>query len=229
MKRLVPLLILIVIIVAAVVFTLRVRLRSPSPASNPTPQEAPIAPDLDSIPPDSVFLGELLEYREKTAADFRGDASPLDETDRLAFRGLSYFPADPAYCLRVPLEPDPGRGTITLMDTKGRERVFERMGRLRFDMDGRPQQLTLFREPTLHYYFLPFRDATTGHETYEVGRYVEPVDVGEGRVFLIDFNRAYNPYCAYSHRWSCPIPPPENQLTVPIRAGEMSYRAPATG
>ena len=70
---------------------------------------------------------------------------------------------------------------------------------------------------------MPFRDATSGAETYGAGRYLEARGLGRAGA-LLDFNYAYNPYCAYSQEWRCPIPPIENHLTVPIRAGEMRYR-----
>jgi uncharacterized protein (DUF1684 family) len=72
--------------------------------------------------------------------------------------------------------------------------------------------------------FLPLRDATSGDETYGAGRYLEPLMLDDGRV-LVDFNYLYNPYCAYNDAWSCPLPPRENWLTVPIRAGEKAFAA----
>jgi uncharacterized protein (DUF1684 family) len=90
-------------------------------------------------------------------------------------------------------------------------------------VDGRPTRITLFTSPEMHELFLPFRDATSGRETYGAGRYLEvdPPDA-DGRV-VVDFNLAYNPYCAYNPDWSCPIPPGENWLDVPIRAGERTF------
>ena len=73
-----------------------------------------------------------------------------------------------------------------------------------------------------HGYFLPFADALAGTETYGAGRYLDPEAIGDGR-FLLDFNLAYNPYCAYNEQWSCPITPRDNRLAVPIRAGERLF------
>jgi uncharacterized protein (DUF1684 family) len=86
-------------------------------------------------------------------------------------------------------------------------------------IDNTPTTLTVFKDTTRGHFFLPFRDATAGKETYAVGRYLEPRALPDGRL-SIDFNQAYNPYCAYNEGWSCPIPPMENRVPVEIRAGE---------
>ena len=102
---------------------------------------------------------------------------------------------------------------------------------LSFMLDGKPQQLTLYRSLNLmkvpnyrDYLFLPFKDATSGRETYGGGRYIDfrTGDIKDGKVTL-DFNRAYNPYCAYQEGYSCPIPPTNNVLSVAIEAGEKTY------
>jgi hypothetical protein len=83
--------------------------------------------------------------------------------------------------------------------------------------------VTLYASDETHDLFLPFRDATSGRETYGAGRYLEVEPPGPDGGVEIDLNYAYNPYCAYNPEWSCPIPPGENWLTVPIRAGERSF------
>jgi uncharacterized protein (DUF1684 family) len=88
-------------------------------------------------------------------------------------------------------------------------------------VDGQEAELTLYASP--HGFFLPFADSLAGTETYGAGRYLEPEPVGNGK-FLVDFNLAYNPYCAYNEAWACPITPWENRLRVPIRAGEKVYQ-----
>jgi uncharacterized protein (DUF1684 family) len=87
-------------------------------------------------------------------------------------------------------------------------------------VEGQPVELTLYKDS--HGFFLPFVDSLAGKETYGAGRYLEPEALGEGK-FLVDFNLAYNPWCAYSPMYSCPLPPDENRLTVPIRAGEKDF------
>jgi uncharacterized protein (DUF1684 family) len=92
---------------------------------------------------------------------------------------------------------------------------------VRLTIEGEPAQLTIF-EDARGGLFLPMRDATSGDETYGAGRYLEPDLQGGDRV-LVDFNRLYNPYCAYNDQWSCPLPPRENWLRLPVRAGERTF------
>lgn len=223
MKRLVALFLVVMVLAAAIVVAVRTRLKPAAPPPGEIHKTAPIAPDLDSLPPDSSYFGRLQDERAQARDFFRGPESPLEDADRAAFQGLRYYEPDPAWNLRLTLEPVATRDTLIMLDTKGEERVYERVGRFRFRRDGQPQALTLFREPYHKYFFLPFKDPTNGPETYHVGRYLEPVPLSGGE-FVLDFNRAYNPYCAYAHRWACPIPPDENRLTVPVRAGERKYR-----
>jgi uncharacterized protein (DUF1684 family) len=114
---------------------------------------------------------------------------------------------------------------IVMQTSTGDQQTYRRAGVVRFDVDGRPTQVTLYSSPDMHELFLPFRDATSGKDTYGAGRYLEVErPAGESRV-VIDFNVAYNPYCAYNPNWSCPIPPGENWLAVPIRAGERTFHS----
>ena len=94
-------------------------------------------------------------------------------------------------------------------------------------LEGEPAALAVYRSPHHDELFLPFRDATSGRETYGAGRYLEPAKLAGGRL-LVDFNLAYNPYCAYSEEYSCPLPPFENHLKVAIRAGEKAYNKGAS-
>jgi uncharacterized protein (DUF1684 family) len=160
--------------------------------------------------------------------------SPVEPEERSSFHGLHYFPHDPAYRVRATLEA--GDGTELIIDTGGEDGAvkFRRAGRLAFELGGEPCHLTVL---SLVQYagglFLPFRDATSGRETYGGGRYlfdtakntdglVLAVTPGSADVIL-DFNYAYNASCAYSPRWACPLAPPENFLKVPVRAGELVY------
>jgi len=161
--------------------------------------------------------------------------SPLALQARQRFNGLRYFDPDPAAKVRCRLEPaDPGDPLE--IDTGGEDGVisFRRTGRLAFAFNGRPCTLTVF---SLVGYggglFLPFRDSTSGTETYGGGRYLFDtvkntdglsleVTAGSSDV-TIDFNYAYNPSCAYDARWACPLAPRENWLPVPVRAGEKVF------
>lgn len=161
-------------------------------------------------------------FRQRKDAFFREhEQSPLTRVQREGFSGLSYFPENPD--LRRPLELDTsGEGIgeeITLGTMDGKVKQYIRAGRVNFEVEGVPVTLTLFRDQQRGHYFVPFRDATAGSETYAVGRYLEPKALPDGRINM-DFNLAYNPHCAYNSGWSCPIPPFENIIKAPIRAGE---------
>jgi uncharacterized protein (DUF1684 family) len=147
--------------------------------------------------------------------------SPLSEAQKAVFQQLNYFPDNPD--LRLALEIDTsGEGVgeeVTIGTVNGLAKQYVRAGRVHFEVEGQPVTLTVFKEQTRGHYFIPFRDTTAGADTYEVGRYVEPKLLPDGRLNL-DLNLAYNPYCAYNTGWSCPIPPFENIVRVPIKAGE---------
>lgn len=171
-------------------------------------------------------MSELEEFRAAKDAFFRDDArSPLTPEQRSAFEGLSYFDEDPALVIRAPLRTEGVDPTerITMPTTTGDERVYRRAGKVRFEVGGEPAEVTLFSSRDMHELFLPFRDATSGDETYGAGRYLEVEPPEADGTVVVDLNYAYNPYCAYNPEWSCPIPPAENRLSVPIRAGERSF------
>lgn len=151
------------------------------------------------------------------------DDSPLTAEQKEHFQGLSYFPENPDLRLEISITPFPEQDKVQLPTTTGDIKTYSRYGKFRFEVDGKQAQLTLFGSP--HGYFLPFVDSLAGTETYGAGRYLDPEQLPDGK-FLIDFNLAYNPYCAYNEFWNCPIPPAENRLNVPIRAGEKNFDAP---
>jgi uncharacterized protein (DUF1684 family) len=140
------------------------------------------------------------------------------------YKGLKYFPPNLALRYELPLTPNPHPETMVIMSTRGNQRHAERMGWFDFVVDGKPVRLEAVRllEPGVGENDLGifFRDLTTGHESYSLGRYVDVKKLSDGR-FLLDFNFAYNPACAYSDHYNCPIPPKGNTLPVAIRAGEM--------
>jgi len=162
---------------------------------------------------------ELLALRREKDQFFKASLqSPLTNEQQDAFTGLSYYAPNPALDLTVPVERmSPGNNEIVIETTTGDTRRYRRYGRFQFTVEGQPLELTIYEAP--HGYFLPFVDASAGDETYSAGRYLEPDALDDGR-FHVDFNLAYNPYCAYGSGWSCPITPVENRLKVAIRAGE---------
>jgi uncharacterized protein (DUF1684 family) len=149
--------------------------------------------------------------------------SPPSHEQRHSFEGLSYYPFNPALRLRLDLNRNVPSDEVTVDTSTGESQAYRRAGTVRFAVEGEQAELTLYRGMDGDL-FLPLRDATSGEETYGAGRYLEPLMLDDGRV-LIDFNYLYNPYCAYNDAWSCPLPPRENWLTVPIRAGEKVFVA----
>jgi uncharacterized protein (DUF1684 family) len=158
--------------------------------------------------------------REKDEAFRLDPGSPLDPEQRRSFTGLRYFPPNSSLDLVLDLEELEPKTEIEMQTTIGELRRYERFGYVTFEVEGQIVRLTVFRVGGD--FFLPFADALAGIETYGAGRYLEPEQRQDGRMH-IDFNLAYNPYCAYSARWSCPITPAENRIPVPIRAGEMTF------
>jgi uncharacterized protein (DUF1684 family) len=148
----------------------------------------------------------------------------LSESQRATFAGLDYFPESADLALNLPLDEsgtDVGE-PVDLQTTDGKAKSFTRAGRIRFEVGGAPIELTVFRDSDRGSLFIPFRDAAAGVETYELGRYLEPQGRPDGTLD-VDFNYAYNPFCAYGEGWSCPIPPEENRLAVTIAAGEKAF------
>lgn len=135
----------------------------------------------------------------------------------------AWFEPDPAFRVEARLVPEKKRREEIVLSTRGNRRRALRLGTLEFSLQGTPLRLTAVRllEPGVDESAVSifFRDASTGHGSYAVGRYVDAVPLGGGR-YVLDFNRAYNPTCAFSPLYNCPIPPRENVLPVAVRAGE---------
>lgn len=166
---------------------------------------------------------ELAAYRAAKDAYMRDDPhSPLEHEDRHHFQGLSYYPANAALRLVLSLDRDVSPEPVPVDTSTGETQELQRAGKVQFAVEGKAAELTIYRSPD-GALFLPLRDATSGSETYGAGRYLEPEMVDEERV-VVDFNYLYNPFCAYSDAWTCPLPPRENWLSVPIRAGEKSFK-----
>lgn len=169
----------------------------------------------------SMTTDELLEYRAAKDEFFKHDHhSPI--VDQSAFSGLRYFSPDPAYRFTVPPTPSDG-ATIEVQTSDGQVRAYRRSATVTLETPGSIVELTLFTTEGAHGFFVPFRDTTSGSDTYGAGRYLD-VEPNEDGTVTIDFNLAYNPFCAYSDAYSCPLPPAENWLRVPIAAGEKDFR-----
>jgi uncharacterized protein len=147
--------------------------------------------------------------------------SPIAVDRRADFNGLRYYDYDPSLSLELTPEIFETKVDVKMQTSTGDTRWYQRWGKVKFRVEDQDAELTLFLSPGDDRFFVPFMDTTSGTETYSAGRYIESEQLADGSI-KIDFNEAYSPYCAYSPRWSCPIPPAENRLKVAVRAGEKS-------
>ena len=164
--------------------------------------------------------GKLLEHRQAKDEFFReSQESPLRRGHHPEFDGLVYFDPRADLVFTVPLAQG-DLAEVAVPTSDEREKVYRRAGTVAFEVEGTPVALTVY--DTVHGHFIPFRDQTSGATTYGSGRYldIEPNDDG---TITVDFNYAYNPSCVFGEGYSCPIPPLENWLPVPIEAGERMY------
>lgn len=175
------------------------------------------------------FLPQLLRFRDNVDFRFRDRIlSPLPEAERQTFQGLAYFDPAPELALTAVFEAAADRSVFAMPTYDHRTLRYSHFGTLDAVIGARTVRLKAFRrasgEGARNVLLVPFRDATNGGETYAGGRYLElPMPLPE--VPVLDFNRAMNPLCAYDPSYACPIPPPENRLDLPIRAGEKTYRS----
>jgi len=149
--------------------------------------------------------------------------SPVPKEKRATFPPLPYFATNAEYRVPAALTVNPVADDILEMATStGQRRRMQRIGTLEFTLKGERLKLTAFVDATekdLRRLFVPFGDLTSGTETYPGGRYIDLDRTATG-IYDLDFNRAYHPYCLYNPTYDCPIPPRENRLRLPIRAGE---------
>ena len=174
--------------------------------------------------------GETEFQRELNAEYKDASSSPLKDKDRKHFKGLEFFKLDSAYVVKAKLERTPNSKWFKMKTTTERvsnERVY---GVLSFEIKGKPYKLNVYQGQDLmqeegyeDYLFLPFLDETNGLESYGGGRYID-LRIPESDTIKIDFNKAYNPYCAYNDKYSCPIVPRENYLKTRIEAGVKSFK-----
>ena len=173
--------------------------------------------------------GDVATWRAEKDRFMRSNESPVPEDRRKDFPALSYFPIDAAY--RVPASLTVGAGpdragpkaeVLELPTSTGQRRQMRRIGTLRFTLQDRELTLAAFVDATendMRRLFVPFGDLTSGNETYPGGRYLDLDRTATG-IYDLDFNRAYNPFCVFNAKYDCPLPPRENRLPVPVRAGE---------
>ncbi len=176
----------------------------------------------------SGYVRGMAAARAEKDVMFRGAAdSPIPVPRRAELLPLEYYAPDPDYSVPASLTPAGPREVIQMPTSTGQTRSMERVGRLSFTLKGTPLTLGAFIESgstSVERLFVPFMDRTSGSSTYSAGRYLDLDRTATG-LYLIDFNRAYNPYCYYNATYDCPFPPPENRLGISIEAGERVKRS----
>jgi uncharacterized protein len=155
--------------------------------------------------------------------------SPLKESDFKTFQGLDFFSINMAYCVEAKFIKTPNQAFFVMATTGSRKPEYVKYGEVHFSMKGETIKLNIYQSVDLaktekykNHLFLPFTDLTNGTQTYGGGRYLD-LEIPSGNTITIDFNRAYNPYCAYNVKYSCPIPPKENDIRIEIFAGVRKF------
>jgi uncharacterized protein len=174
-----------------------------------------------SAPETGDYVADLAAFRANKDRQFQEEKDPVPASRKATLLPLRYFPPDESYVIPAQLKLADERPTVTMPTSTGTLRQYRRVGVLEFTLQNQQMTLGAFVEegqPVVDL-FVPFADTTTGQETYPAGRYLDLHPKATG-VYTIDFNRAYNPYCAYNESYECPFPPASNRLKIAIRAGE---------
>lgn len=180
---------------------------------------------------NSEVIKDVKEFQEELNEEYRNpETSPLDKADLTEFEELDFFPIDPEYRVKAEFVRTPAEPPFTMKTSTDRTPIYVKYGELYFLLKGKEYKLNVYQSQELKedpeyydYLFLPFTDRTNGISTYGNGRYID-LRIPESNEVILDFNKAYNPYCAYSGRYSCPIPPAENDLEIEIPVGVKSYK-----
>lgn len=187
---------------------------------------------ITAISAQSNFKTEHLKFRKVLNKKFKNKKkSPLPYSDIKAFKQLDFFDADKNFKVTAKFLKSESKKTIKMKTSSESLPFYDIYGVITFTIHGNNYTLNIYQshrskasEKYKNHLFLPFTDLTNGVETYAGGRYID-LKIPDSDSIIIDFNKAYNPYCAYSHRYSCPIPPAENNLKIRIEAGVKAYKA----
>jgi len=173
-------------------------------------------------PEQRAYVEDLMQSRTAKDHALQSPDGPLSPELRPRFKGLSYYPPRFDLIFDVALEAAAQADTVQFVTSQNTFDAYRRRGLFRFRHDGEERRLSLFEALDGGHLFLPFTDTTSGSATYGAGRYLDPEPQADG-TYRLDFNRAYNPYCAYGPHWICPVAPPENRLDFAVEAGERNF------
>lgn len=175
----------------------------------------------------STYSAQINKARKEKNSSFRmSENSPLATPDKAKFDSLKYYSPDLAFVINASVSRNEKPDTVALQMTDNRTEKYLNWGKANFEIEKNPQQLTIYLKATGtdSTLFIPFTDLTNGRETYGGGRYLDaPIPKLNVAELKLDFNTAYNPFCAYNNAYSCPVPPADNRLKIGIPAGEKSY------
>lgn len=186
-------------------------------------------PNIESMT-KSDKLADILLFQEELNAEFKNpESSPLPDRFRINFESLEFFEPDTNYIVEAELVRTPEALPFSMPTTTGRESTEVVYGIAKFTLNGKDHKLEIYQSPELitqaeyeDYLFLPFTDNTNGEETYGGGRYLD-LRIPKGNKIILNFNKAYNPYCAYNKKFSCPIVPKVNNLDTEIKVGVKAF------
>ena len=178
----------------------------------------------------SVYVKEIKKERQEKDKEMISDPkSPIPEEEKASFKKLNYYKPGVTFCKLATFERYDQATLFFMKTTTERLPEYSIYGSVTFRHKGKNYKLNVYQNIELvkkpgfeKHLFIPFNDETNGNETYGGGRFLDVYENGED-VLLIDFNKAYNPYCAYNHKYSCPIPPEANNLKIKIKAGEKKW------
>ena len=181
---------------------------------------------------DEDYETEIRVYRALQNAEFRDpQKSPLSAEQMENFIKHDFFPIDEAYKVNARFEATPDARPFPMSTSTGGKQIYRRLGILHFELNGKPQTLETYLQVRRfmpqgqkEIIFLPVVDLTNGNETYGAGRYLHFEGVPQGTTWTIDFNKLYNPYCAYNDKYECPLVPAANHLDLKVKAGVKDYR-----
>ncbi len=179
-------------------------------------------------PEQKAYIAKIKKERAEKNEWFKtSPESPFNYKEKVAFHDLNYFEVDPDFIFKSKLFEYPQKDSIVIYGTKGEARPTIRYGYVKFNKNGKNYKLNVYKSKGRSgefYYSIWFTDKTTNKESYGVGRYIDFEKKDDPNyIYTIDFNLAYNPYCAYSHDYSCAIPSKEDYLDLKVTAGEKKF------
>lgn len=175
---------------------------------------------------DSVWYNSVIAWQQEMNREYADSAtSPLTPEDRAEFKGLPFYAPNADFCVNAVLEITPNAKPFIMKTSSTKTPTYRQYGIFHFKIKGQSFSLPAYQRVEVlttdeyaDYLFLPFNDLTNGESTYISGRYMD-CRIQKDSLYILDFNKSYNPYCAYNHKYSCPIPPGENFLNIRIEAG----------